>query len=109
MNMSRFFTLFKREIQDILRDKKTLVMMIVIPMLLYPTIILGMAFVMSSMTSSEEEKTYYVAFDESATKYEKPISEIIKKEKEEIGYTLEILRAEDCEKSLQEKTIDAYL
>ncbi len=54
--------LFKRELLDILRDKKTLVMMIVVPIILYPLMIIGMALIMTSIIKGQEDKTYRVAF-----------------------------------------------
>ena len=39
MNMKRMTALLKRELKDILRDKKTLFTMVVIPILLYPLLI----------------------------------------------------------------------
>ena len=63
MNTKRMFTLFKRELTDILRDKKTLFMMLVVPIIIYPLLIIGMAFLMSSVMNSQAEKTYLVAFD----------------------------------------------
>lgn len=62
MNTRRLKTLFKRELRDILRDKKTIVMMVVVPLILYPLLIIGMALLMSAIISGQEEKTYKVAF-----------------------------------------------
>ena len=45
--MKRLKTLIIKEIMDILRDKKTLIIMVVVPLLLYPTIMIGMSLIMS--------------------------------------------------------------
>ena len=48
--------IFKKEILDILRDKKTIFMMIILPILLYPILMVGMTQVMMmSMNSMEKE------------------------------------------------------
>ena len=57
MNMKRMGALFKREIRDILRDKKTMVMMILLPLVLYPLLIVGMAMVSSAVIQSQAEKS----------------------------------------------------
>ena len=38
--MKKIGILIKKEVRDILRDKKTLIMIVVVPMLLYPLIII---------------------------------------------------------------------
>lgn len=108
MNMKRMRALFKRELTDILRDKKTLIMMIVVPIILYPLLIVGMTFLMSSIMSSQAEKTYLVAFENDEVLSEH-IGNILDKEQEEIGYRLEIVKADDCKAALEAEEIDAFV
>lgn len=108
MNMRRMRALFKRELTDILRDKKTLVMMIVVPIILYPLLIVGMTLLMSSVMSSQEEKTYQVAFENDAA-LEERIGTILKEEQEEIGYRVEVVQADDCEGALEAEEIDTFV
>jgi len=60
--MRRLRTLVKKEIMDILRDKKTLIIMVIVPLLLYPSIIIGMTLVMNMVFSSQEEQVYTVGY-----------------------------------------------
>lgn len=60
--MKRLRTLIKKEIMDILRDKKTLIIMVVVPLLLYPTIMIGMTLIMSMVVQSQEEKVHVVGY-----------------------------------------------
>lgn len=108
MNMRRMRALFKRELTDILRDKKTLVMMIVVPIILYPLLIVGMTLLMSSIMSSQAEKTYQVAFENDAALSER-IGAILEEEQEEIGYQVEIVEVKDCESALEAEEIDAFV
>ena len=108
MSSKRILALFKREIRDILRDKKTLVMMLVVPLLLYPLLIVGMALIMNAVVTSQEEKTYLVAF-EKETGFEDAICTILEEQEEEIGYRLEVVSEKDCEKALEEEKIDAFI
>ena len=108
MNMRRMRALFKRELTDILRDKKTLVMMIVVPIILYPLLIVGMTLLMSSVMSSQEEKTYQVAFENDAA-LEERIGTILKEEQEGIGYRVEVVQADDCEGALEAEEIDTFV
>ena len=87
MNLNRMTALFKRELTDILRDKKTLIMMLVVPIIIYPLLIVGMTLLMSSIMSSQAEKTYLIAF-ENDTDLEKQIGDIIEDNEEKIGYKL---------------------
>lgn len=110
MNPNKIKTLFQREIRDILRDKKTLVMMIVLPLLLYPLMIVGATLLMTSIMASQEEKTYYVAFEGNHTnQYSYPIEQILEKQEEKIGYHLEILEVTDIDEALNAGKIDCFV
>ena len=41
MRLGAMFTVFRKELIDILRDRRTLVAMIVVPIVLYPLLMLG--------------------------------------------------------------------
>ena len=108
MNLKRMTALFKRELTDILRDKKTLIMMLVVPIIIYPLLIVGMTLLMSSIMSSQAEKTYLIAF-ENDTDLEKQIGDIIEDNEEKIGYKLEIVKEKNCQETLENGTIDAFV
>ena len=108
MNTKRMFTLFKRELTDILRDKKTLFMMLVVPIIIYPLLIIGMAFLMSSVMNSQAEKTYLVAFDEEDELAAK-IADIIENNPDKLSYKLEIVQKSDCKNALEAGDIDIYV
>ena len=108
MNTKRMFTLFKRELTDILRDKKTLFMMLVVPIIIYPLLIIGMTFLMSSVMNSQAEKTYLVAFDEEDELAAK-IEDIIENNPDKLSYKLEIVQKSDCKKALEAGDIDIYV
>ena len=54
---------YKKEIIDILRDKRTLVIMILLPLILYPIIMLASSQVGMLIVRSQSEKVFDVAFD----------------------------------------------
>ena len=56
-------TLFKKEILDVIRDKKTVIMMLVIPVILYPLIFVVALGIMSSVQSGLQTRTYNVAIE----------------------------------------------
>ncbi|MCG8256140.1 hypothetical protein MJO50_14570 [Clostridioides difficile] len=60
--------IFKKEMLDILRDKKTLFMMIVVPLLLYPLLMLLMIQVMNMSASSMNSKDINIAFNNKPNK-----------------------------------------
>lgn len=55
-------TLIKKEVRDILRDKKTLVIMVAVPLLLYPAMIMGIALLMSNIAGSQAGQVYTIAY-----------------------------------------------
>lgn len=54
--MKTIFTIFRKELKDSLRDRRTLIMMIVIPLLLFPVLIgLSTRFVISHQVQAQEK------------------------------------------------------
>ena len=51
------FKIFKKELKETLRDKRTLIMMLVIPILIFPLILNVVVGVSSSFEESAENKT----------------------------------------------------
>lgn len=108
MNVRRMGALFKREIRDILRDKKTMIMMVLLPLVLYPLLIVGVALLSTAIMQSQEEKTYVVAFEE-CKELESEIATILTEQKEEIGYSVEVVKEDSCKEALEAEKIDAYV
>ena len=47
MNFKVIKQLYKKEILDVLRDKKTIIMMVIVPLLIYPLMFVGGMVMMS--------------------------------------------------------------
>lgn len=63
MNTKIIGTLVKKELLDVLRDKKTVIMMLVVPVILYPLIFIGVMQIGSMIASNMEEREYRIAVD----------------------------------------------
>ncbi len=61
MNAKIIKTLMKKEILDVFRDKKTVLMMLVVPVILYPLIFLGVMQLVSIISSGMETQEYKIA------------------------------------------------
>lgn len=55
--------LYKKEMLDVLRDKKTVIMMLIVPILVYPLMFVGGMAMMSKVTTQMDEQTYEIAVD----------------------------------------------
>ena len=69
MRWSNVWTIFRRELRDQLRDRRTLFMIVVLPILLYPILGIGMA----SLTSAFEQGTRTVVVVGSAYLPKEPV------------------------------------
>ncbi len=98
MRKETVWALFKRELLDIFRDKKTMVMMIVLPLLLYPAIIIGMVFVVNKISSAQEEKNYKVVLDVDKS-VEDELEKLLEKNGSDIEYKLTVLDKDELEGS----------
>ena len=98
-------SVLKKEIIDILRDKKTLFMTVMLPIVLYPIMFLLMGVIVGSTAKSMEEKTLNIAFGTQP-------SEAIIREIEAYGQEngkLNIVATDDYKKDINEGRIDAYI
>ncbi len=59
--MNIFFTIFKKELIDTLRDRRTIIAMIIIPLLIFPVLIGITSKIQKSVTKKAEEKTLRIA------------------------------------------------
>ena len=60
--MSKFSTIFKKELTDTIRDRRTLFMMVFFPLFLMPVLLMVITKVQSSSMKKAEEKTLRVGF-----------------------------------------------
>ena len=104
--------IFKKEILDILRDKKTIFMMIILPILLYPILMVGMTQVMMMSMNSMEKENINIAFNKSPDKILSKVidesNESRKKDNSEAG-DFKIVKTTDYKKDLNDGKIAAYI
>ncbi len=92
---------FKKEILDIFRDKKTIIMQIVIPLLIFPVMALVLGFVMGNMQKDMEIASEVVIVDNGNPE----IKELLESEKEQI----KIVESDNIDKDIKENNIKAAL
>lgn len=109
MNYKQLRTLYKKEIMDVLRDKKTILTMVVLPVLLYPLLFLVVMQVVSMITTSQQERTYYVAYDNVADEDRTALNDWIKGDDDKLEYNIEEVESDDPLKDLKDENIDAYI
>lgn len=66
--------LYRKEMLGILRDKKMMLVMILVPVLLYPLLFLAGIYLSSTILSHQDAKTYLVSFADVDTSYEKALT-----------------------------------
>ncbi len=81
--MRKIRTLVKKEVTDILRDRKTLILMVLVPVLLYPTIMIGMTLVMNSYMMAQAEKEYTIGYTEECSAIIENLERIYEQEPED--------------------------
>ena len=105
-----FFTLYKKEIMDLLRDKKTIIVMILIPLFLYPTMMVGSLLITTGLTREAVEKEYNVAMVRSDVADE--VFAVLSDENDDFDYHFKRIDYEDVEsakKDLTEKKVDMVI
>lgn len=111
MNARIIRTLVKKEMLDVLRDKKTVIMMLVVPIVLYPLIFIVAMQVMTAISSNMEKQNYRIAVEvEDDGAFLNKLTEKSRSDKTE--YTISIIDAdsiEDHEEALESEKLDVYI
>ena len=98
--------IFKKEMIDILRDKKTLFMGIILPLILYPVLMLIMTQVMTMSMNSIKNEDINIAFEKQPTK---ELISTIENFKDESSGHINIVDTNNYKKDLEKGSIDAYI
>lgn len=120
MNTKIIRTLVKKEMLDVFRDKKTVIMMLVVPVILYPLIFVGVMQITAAISSSMDKQEYRIAVEaEDGGAF---LQELMRKstehddaEETEKSYTLALYDVvsmnvdRDYMNALREEEIDAYV
>ncbi|NLK20733.1 MAG: CPBP family intramembrane metalloprotease [Epulopiscium sp.] len=105
MRKSIVLSIFKKEMIDILRDKKTLFMAIILPIIMYPILIILVSQIMMISLNKMQQKELPIAFNKSPNK---AIMEKILEGKENEG-KLKIINVKDYREALEQREITAYI
>ena len=106
MNYARLRTLYKKEILDVIRDKKT---MIVLPVILYPLIFLVAMQIVSFIAETQKEQNYLIAYQNVADEDRNALNEWIEGEEDGLSYSIKEVESDAPEQDLEEENIDAYI
>jgi len=111
MKFAKIKAIYKKEILDLLRDKKTLIMMVLVPLLLYPLIMMVALFVVSAVSNNVQSSEYKIAIQEKeSVQYDRnKFVEMLESKEDELEYNLKVVESTDLEKQLLEEEIDAYI
>ena len=106
MRIKMVKAIFKKEMIDILRDKKTLFMGIVLPLILYPIIMVIMTQVMSLSMNSASQREINIAFE---NKPSEELVSMIENYSDEDTSRINIVYSDDYKKDLEDGSIDACM
>ncbi|MCM1467414.1 MAG: ABC transporter permease subunit [Alistipes sp.] len=115
MGFRKVKAVYKKEMIDLLRDKKTLIMMVLVPLILYPLIMIGAMLVTSAIANNIQTSEYDVVLlyeevkarqsDFDREEFERFLTDT----EDELEYHLNIVESDDPGKALLEEEIDALI
>lgn len=109
MNYKQLKTLYKKEIMDVIRDKKTILTMVVLPVILYPVLFLVIMQVITMISNSQQERTYYIAYDQVEEENRKALNDWIAGEEDGLSYVIKEVESDNPKEDLEKENIDAYI
>lgn len=74
--MKIIWSIFKKELKDTLRDRRTLMMMLVIPILMFPIILTLFVSISESFQEDSKNKKLFIGVNKNATEFIRLLSEI---------------------------------
>ena len=106
MRIKMVTAIFKKEMIDILRDKRTLFMGIILPLILYPVLMIIMTQIMTMSLGSMEAENINIAFEKRPSK---ELTTIIDNYTDENTGHINIVNTDNYKKDLENGNIDAYI
>ena len=107
--MKKIGILVKKEMTEILRDKKTLIMMLVMPMILYPAMLIGVSFGVTMLMESQTEESQIVGYSLENEAYMEPIKALYEKEKEELESEIAFQGADQSNEEAVRQEADVWV
>ena len=107
--MNKIVTLIRKEVLDILRDKKTLIMMVAVPVLLYPAMIIGMVLIMGMVANMQQETIHTAAYSKEYEEQAAILKEIYEENEDEFNLKLEFLPLSESDKETEKDNYNAWL
>ncbi len=106
MNKKIIKQLFKKEMLDVLRDKKTVLMMVVVPLVLYPLILLFGMQIMTSVSQDMAKSTYNIAIADGKLR-----DEYVRlfEDREYENEIIKVVSSEDLDGDLLQGNIDLFI
>ena len=107
--MRKIGTLVKKEMTEILRDKKTLIMMLVMPMILYPAMLIGISLGMTMLMNSQAEESQMIGYSLENEAYMEPIKALYEQEKEELESEIAFQGADQSNEETVRQEADVWV
>lgn len=115
MGFKKIRAVYKKEMLDLLRDKKTLIMMVLVPLILYPLIMIGAMLITSAIANNIQTSEYDVAvlYEEKAAEKSgfdrAEFERFLTDSEDELEYHLNIVESGDPQGELMAEEIDALI
>lgn len=111
MKLSKIYAIYKKEILDLLRDKKTIIMMILVPLLLYPLIMIAAMLITSSISETMKNSEYSIGIQTDADSRIDlaAFTDFLENSEDELEYHFKVVNCDDYLAALLDESIDAYI
>lgn len=111
MKKTKVFAIYKKEMLDLLRDKKTLIMMVLVPLILYPLIFMGAIMISSSISNQLQSNEYSVILtaDNNVEYNRSELISFLEETTDDLNYHLKVLEAANPKESLLSEDADVWV
>ena len=107
--MKKIGILVKKEMTEILRDKKTLIIALIMPLILYPAMLIGLSLGLTMIMESQAEDSQIVGYNIEDEAYIEPLRALYEQEKEELENELVFQGADQNNEAAVREEADAWI
>ncbi len=107
--MKKIGILVKKEMTEILRDKKTLIIALIMPLILYPAMLIGLSLGLTMIMESQAEDSQIVGYDIEDEAYIEPLRTLYEQEKEELENELIFQGADQNNEAAVREEADVWI
>ncbi|MCR5201742.1 MAG: ABC transporter permease subunit [Lachnospiraceae bacterium] len=112
MNKNNIKIMYRKEMLDVIRDKKTMIAMFLLPLIIYPVIFIVVLQIMMMVNTDKEQSIYKVVYTVESREAVNALDKYIKSDEDNLDYIFKFIQVSDKKEAarfLNKEKADIYI